>query len=293
MSDIPVNTAIVEAVAATPNVPTKRARRSKEEVAANKKDIATKKNHREIAKKLVLFEKQKRALDKDMLLLEKKKRKLSDTENALKNLKSAPVEAEQPKTEQHETEQPEAEQPRVINTNDTESENNWSQSEDESDEESDPEEEQAKRMKDYLANKVDIFSEESIRKKIPDIPTCACGGHSVCLGCKTKWNITLTQKHRHPFNTPAPGEEFICIREFDMDAEVNCFSDVVGTLPCVLCLEHGSEGSNNNNARLSHVFPEMIPMLIGEHARCPGCLSFVESMTKCGLCSYPVKFMNK
>ena len=287
MSGIATNTMVFEAVIAPTNVPAKhvkRAKRSKEEVDTDKKEIAAKKTEREITKKQKLFDQQKRAIDKDMLLLEKKRAKCAETDKVLTLLKSTRVQTEQPQTEQ----------PHVQYISDSESVKKGSQSDDESDEETDSEEEQAREMENYLANKVDIFSEESILRKIPDIPTCACGGHSVCLGCKTKWNITLTQKHCRPFDPPAPGEEFICIRQFDVNAEDNCFSDVVGTLPCVLCLEHGSEGSNNNNARWIHgTSPEVIPMLIGEHGRCPGCLMMVGVADECELCSYPVHYMNK
>ena len=288
MAGVHMNTMIAEAVAAPTAVPTervKRVRRSKEEVVANKKYIATQKNEREITKKLVLFEKQKRALDKDMLLLEQKKRKLSDTENALKNLKSAQVQAKQPQVTE----------PHVHHIHGTDEEDEESQANVPSDDKSDSEESDddldRKKMANYMASKVDILSEENIRKKIPDIPTCRCGGHSVCLGCKTKWNITLTQEHCTHYNCPPSGDEFVCLKDEGFNGDGRCFFDEIGLMPCVLCLDTPPPGPNNMYERWRTDCDPFF--LIGEHARCPGCCSMVGDADECEMCSYPTYYMNK
>jgi hypothetical protein len=266
MSGVAMNTCLVETATHPTNVPTKRAKLSKEEAAAKKKELAEQKTEFAVKKKQSVFDKQKRALEKQELILESMKRRFSVTESALKKMKNEHPQAEQPQVEQPQVEDADTEQS------------------DSDESEGDPTEE---AFAEFNERKVDILSDAVIAIKLQDLPVCYCGGHCICLKCKNKYNVTLTQKNCTGSNAPRPGEEYICIRDTTRHGDETCHIDGVGYMPCVICLT-----DEWNSDPLKWAVNSDASCLIGEAGVCPNCCVKCTSSGKCHGCSYPIKFMH-
>ena len=267
----------------------------KRQAAFNKKQRGIKKKERAIKKKEVSVKKKQREIKKKELTIAKKQREIVKMESAINKKKTKEPVTNEPKAKESKAIEPVVKEPEPEESEAEQSEGEQSKAEQSQAEESEEEESDTDPMEEAFAEfnekNVDIFSEEVIRTKLLDIPTCCCGGHCVCLECKNKHNITLTQKHCSGSRAAAPGEEFLCKMQYEMksNGEEDCFSDAVGTLPCFLCMKYGPGMENGNPKKWSQ---DMDPsFLIGESGVCPGCCIAEPTQPKCNVCFYPVEFM--